>query len=287
MIKISVPATSANLGPGFDTLGLALSLYNKYYFERLDNANDYEFGEMPVQYANNSNLVITSSNHTYKYLNIAPIYYRISTKDPIPSARGLGSSATCIVAGIMAAMKLANKELSKTEIITLATQIEGHPDNVAPAVLGSLVSSINGENVYSFKYNVNKDLLFTVVIPPFKLKTSVAREVLPEKLGYSDIVYSMSRAINIPKALIDGNIDILYELLDDKLHQPYRFGLINKSEIYKEYSVKNKIPFCISGSGSTMLFISKESIKKDLILLNKNYWVMELKIDRYGARFEE
>ena len=279
MIKIKVPATSANLGPGFDCLGLALSLYNEFSFEKSD---EFRFENMPTAYSNVNNLVVQSSLKTYEYLNIKPICYKMSTIDNVPVARGLGSSATCIVAGIIAASYFANANLTKNEIINIGTQIEGHPDNVAPAVLGSLVSGVNGKNVLYNKYEISNELIFTVVIPNFKVKTQEARGVLPKELSYSDVIYSMSRAINIPKCLETGNIEMLYEMLDDKLHQPYRFKLIKDSEKYQKYSKDNKIPFCISGSGSTMLFISKNSIKDNLININKEYKVLELKIDKEG-----
>lgn len=279
MIKIKVPATSANLGPGFDCLGLALSLYNEFTFEK---SNQFEFENMPKAYSNVNNLVVQSSLKTYKYLNVEPICYKMSTIDNVPVARGLGSSATCIVSGIMAAAYFANVKLSKDEIINIGTEIEGHPDNVAPAVLGSLVSGVNGKEVLYNKYDISDNLIFTVVIPNFKVKTQDARGVLPKELSYSDVIYSMSRAINIPKCLEDGNVEMLYNMLDDKLHQPYRFKLIKDSDKYQSYSKENKIPFCISGSGSTMLFISNKSIKSDLEKINVEYQVLELKIDKEG-----
>lgn len=279
MIKIKVPATSANLGPGFDCLGLALSLYNEFTFEK---SNQFEFENMPKAYSNVNNLVVQSSLKTYKYLNVEPICYKMSTIDNVPVARGLGSSATCIVSGIMAAAYLANVKLSKDEIINIGTEIEGHPDNVAPAVLGSLVSGVNGKEVLYNKYDISDNLIFTVVIPNFKVKTQDARGVLPKELSYADVIYSMSRAINIPKCLEDGNVEMLYNMLDDKLHQPYRFKLIKDSDKYQSYSKENKVPFCISGSGSTMLFISNKSIKSDLEKINAEFQVLELKIDKEG-----
>ncbi len=284
MIKIKVPATSANIGPGFDCLGLALNLYNEFTFVK---SSEFMFENMPKAYSNVNNLVVQSSLKAYEYLNIEPICYKMSTIDNVPVARGLGSSATCIVAGIMAASYFAGKELTKDEIINIGTEIEGHPDNVAPAVLGNLVSGVNGKNVLYNKYEISEDLIFTVVIPNFKVKTQDARGVLPKELSYKDVIYSMSRAINIPKCLETGNIEMLYSMLDDKLHQPYRFKLITGSDRYQEYSKEKGIPFCISGSGSTLLFISKNSIKEELIKINKDYRVLELKIDKEGPTIDE
>ena len=223
MIKIKVPATSANLGPGFDCLGIALNLYNEFTFVK---SSEFMFENMPKAYSNINNLVVQSSLKTYEYLNIEPICYKMTSTDNVPVARGLGSSATCIVAGILAGSLLAGVKLTKDEIINIGTSIEGHPDNIAPAVLGNLVSGVNGENVLYNTYEVCDKLKFTVVIPNFKVKTQDARGVLPKELPYKDIIYSMSRAINIPKCLETGNVEMLFEMLDDKIHQPYRFPLI-------------------------------------------------------------
>lgn len=285
MIKITVPATSANLGPGFDCLGIALNLYNTFYFEKTED--DFKYIDLPEKYSNRNNLIVRSSLETYKYLGIEPIYYSIFNESTVPIARGLGSSATCIAAGILAAVKLSEKNVSIDEMISIASKLEGHPDNTTPAIIGGLVSCVNSNKVLYNKYNVDDSLKFTVVIPPFKLSTNEARGVLPKTLGYDDVIFSMSRAINIPKALEEGNVEMLYHLLKDKLHQPYRFELIKGSKSYLNFSKKNKLPFCISGSGSTMLFISKESIIEKLQKINDSYEVMELKVDSGGAKIEE
>lgn len=284
MIRIKVPATSANLGPGFDALGIALNLYNEFIFEK---SNEFIFDNVLEAYANSDNLIIKASLKTYDYLQINPIKYKLSTRNKIPSARGLGSSATCIVAGILAAEYFSRKKLSKEEIIKIGTEIEGHPDNIAPAVLGMLTSAVVNDKVYVNKYYVNQQFIFTVVIPNFKLRTEDARKVLPDKLPYSDFLYSLSRAINIPTALKNGNEAMLFEMLKDKIHEPYRYPLINDSEKYLEYSEKNKVPFCISGSGSCLLFISKKSIKKDIENINKDYRIKELRVSHYGGRIYE
>ncbi len=284
MFKIKVCATSANLGPGFDSLGIALDLYNEFYFEK---RNKYEFGNINIKYQNENNLVIISSKETYKYLEVEEIPYYLDIVTNIPLARGLGSSATCIIAGIKAAQILSGKELSNEEILTLASKIEGHPDNTSPALLGGLVASVNDKEVKAVKYDVANNLLFTCVIPPFPLRTEEARAVLPKVLPYKDIIHSMSRAINIPYAMSVGDIDLLYVLLDDKIHEPYRFRLINKSILYYNYAKENNIPFCISGSGSTMLFISNKSIKDELEKIDDTYKVLELHCQKEGVIYEK
>ena len=285
-VIVTVPATSANLGPGFDTLGIALSFYNKFIFEKKEQ---FEFINVFEKYANENNLIVRSAIETYNYIGCDVIPFSLEEEQVIPISRGLGSSATCIVAGIMAANYFTGNKLTKNEILKIATSIEGHPDNVAPAIFGGLVSSFKNFNDIEYtKYDVSNDLYFTVAIPSFTLSTHKSRGALPKKLSYSDIVYSLSRAINIPKALETGDIKKLYVLLSDKLHQPYRMKLISESYLFKDFSKRNKMPFCISGSGSTLLFISDyEIVMKLSKIRTKNNWDFKtLKPDSVGATLE-
>ncbi|MGL5694870.1 MAG: homoserine kinase, partial [Peptostreptococcaceae bacterium] len=137
MLEIIVPATSANIGPGFDTLGLALNLYNKFYFTEIDNG--LEITGCEDSYKNENNLIYTSMLYFYNKVNTKkkPSNIKIHIESNIPVSRGLGSSATCIIAGIVAANILSESYLSKDILLNIATQIEGHPDNVAPALLGN------------------------------------------------------------------------------------------------------------------------------------------------------
>ncbi len=285
-IIVTVPATSANIGPGFDALGVALGLYNKFVFERKEQ---FEYINVIEKYANENNLIVRSAIETYNYLKSEVIPFSLEEMQDIPISRGLGSSATCIIAGIMAANYFAGNKLNKNEILKIATKIEGHPDNVAPAIFGGLVASfINYDNIEYTKYEIASNLFFTVAIPNFSLSTQKARGVLPKRLNYSDVVFSLSRAINIPKALETGDIKKLYCLLFDKLHQPYRMKLIAESYLFKDFSKRNKMPFCISGSGSTLLFISDyEIVSKLLKIRTKNKWEYKtLKPDLCGATLE-
>jgi len=285
-IIVTVPATSANLGPGFDSMGIALNLFNKFIFEKSES---FGFINVLEKYANENNLVVKSAIKVYEYLNVETIPFTLEESEEVPISRGLGSSATCIVAGILAADYFAGSKLSKQEIIRIATEIEGHPDNVAPAVLGGLVSAVmlEDEIVYT-KFNVGNNLLFTVCVPNFQLSTAKARAALPKRLTYSDVVYSLSRAINIPSTMESGNVKKLYKILDDKIHEPYRLKLIQESSRFKDFSKRQKIPFCISGSGSTLLFISDREIESKLNSMKfKNKWYFKtLKPNTAGAKLE-
>lgn len=284
--KIKVPATSANLGPGFDCLGIALNLYNEFIIEKND---EYIFINVVNEFANEENLFIQGAKKVYEYYNSEEIKFSLEIIENVPICRGLGSSATCIIGGIVGGFIMLGKEIDKTVVLKLANVLEGHPDNVAPALLGGLVASfISDENVYSYKYQVNEKIIFNALIPDFQIRTSLARNVLPKSLDYKSVVYSMSRAINIPKLLETGDFIGLYAALNDKIHQPYRLPLIHESDKFIEFANKEKLPFVISGSGSTLLMLSKKSIKGSLdsIKVSNKWQYLELKIDTLGTQWE-
>lgn len=263
MFRIRVEATSANVCVGFDVLGLALNLYNEFYFKE---ANEFSFVGFEKEFSNKeNNLVYDSYIKVFEELNKKIIPVEIGFKGDIPVSRGLGSSSSLIVAGVFAANKVLGNPLSKDECFDICAKIEGHPDNVAPAIYGKLVASYLANDKYNpIIYDVNKDLKFIAVIPNYQLSTHAARAVLPKQLSYKDIINNTSRIINIPKAFNEGNIELLLDLFNDKLHEPYRSKLIKEYDYLKDICKKNSIPFAISGSGSTMLLISK-----DLNILNK------------------
>lgn len=285
--EIIVPATSANLGPGFDSLGISLELFNHFIIKRSDK---YEFINVKEEFQNENNLVIVGAKKTYQYLKKKEIPFSLEIIEEVPVSRGLGSSATCIIAGIVGAMLISSSKLSDDEIINIATSIEGHPDNVVPAYYGSLNSSVMDEsNVYHTRYDVDSELIFNVLIPPFEMETKRSREVLPKEISYHDMVYSMSRAISIPKALEIGDIDKLFIYMNDLIHEQYRYPLIKESELFKEYAKIKKYPICISGSGSTLLMISNKSIINDLekIKTTEKWRYLELKVAKKGTRWVE
>lgn len=280
MLYVEVNATSANVCVGFDVLGLALKLSNIFTFEK---AEDFSFVGFEEEFSSTkTNLVYDAYIKYFEYINMEPIPVRIGFKGNIPVSRGLGSSSSLIVAGIFAANQMAGRKLSKAELFNLCVKIEGHPDNVAPAVYGGLVASYkSGDGFKAIKYPVSKDLKFTAIIPPFKLSTHEARKVLPGSLDYSDIVHNMSRIVNIPKAFAKGDINLLCDLFDDRLHEPYRAKLIAGYSEIKKLCSDNNVAFAISGSGSTMLAISRENI--DDLLASVEYDKKSLEIGQ-GVR---
>ena len=201
MVTVTVPATSANVGAGFDSLGLAVSMHNVFTFEESDRIQISSVDGTHVP-AGSNNLVYRSARVVYDQLGIPLKGLRITKRNDIPMARGLGSSSACIVAGIMGANALLGGKLTERQMLTLATASEGHPDNVAPAMLGGFVTSVIDEGqVYSVKKDIDPELAFAAFVPDFRLLTSKARAALPAMVSHKDAVYNLSRAALATAAL--------------------------------------------------------------------------------------
>ena len=291
MIKIRVPATSANLGPGFDSLGIALSLYNIFSFEEISEGLEI-LGSLNKEEDKN-NLIYTSMLKTFDFIGYKAKGIRIEVETNIPVSRGLGSSAACILGGIMGANEMAGSPLSIDDIFKLATEIEGHPDNVAPGLFGGLVSSLmEDNNIYYNKIDIAKGLKFIAIVPDFKLSTKTAREVLPEVISYKDAVENVSRVSLLISALSNGRFDLLKPALKDKLHQPYRGELIKgfNRVLNKSYELK-ALGTYLSGAGPTIMAITREendSFRKEmeeyLKSINYTWELIDLEIELDGAK---
>lgn len=248
MIRIKVPATSANLGPGFDVLGVALSLYNVFTFKE-------RAGVMT-----SDTLVHEAYLKVFQHLKEAPIPVDIDIEAQIPMARGLGSSSACIVGGLMGANEMLGAPLSQEEILSLATEMEGHPDNAAPAILGGLVASLTKEKkVYTQKIPVKNSYGFIALIPDFSLSTESARAVLPKVLRYEDSVHNVSRISFLLTALMGGQDDLLSLGMEDRMHQPHRGTLIPGYEKIREaLSECSALGSYLSGAGPTIMGLVRE-----------------------------
>ena len=259
-IKVSVPATSANVGSGFDALGLAVTLYNTVTFEESDKL-DISAADGTRIPRNESNLVYRSARVVYDQLGIPLKGLRITQRNDIPMARGLGSSSACIVAGIMGANALLVDKLTERQMLTLATAIEGHPDNVAPALLGGLTSSVFEDGVvYSVKRDVDQSLCFAAIVPDYKLLTEAARAALPKQVAHKDAVYNLSRAALVPAAFCEGRHDLLGIATEDKLHQPYRMPLMPGSrEMFALAKQCGAKAVYVSGAGSTVMAVAERA----------------------------
>lgn len=260
MITVTVPATSANVGAGFDSLGLALSMHNVFTFEECDRIRISSVDGTHVPTGAN-NLVYRSARAVYDQLGIPLRGLRITQRNDIPMARGLGSSSACIVAGILGANALLGNKLTSRQMLTLATAIEGHPDNVAPALLGGLTSSVFEDGVvYSVKRDVDQSLCFAAIVPDYKLLTEAARAALPKQVAHKDAVYNLSRAALVPAAFCEGRHDLLGIATEDKLHQPYRMPLMPGSrEVFGLAKQCGAKAVYVSGAGSTVMAVAERA----------------------------
>lgn len=293
MIKVKVPATSANLGPGFDTLGMAFNMYNSYTFEEIQSG--LEITGCESEFANEDNMVYTSMKKVFEKIGYKPKGIRIHLDSSIPISRGLGSSAACILGGVIGANELSGGTLSKEELLYIATEIEGHPDNIAPALFGGLVVSVmEDEKVLYNQINIANGIKFIALIPDFKLSTSEARGVLPKEVSYKDAIYNVSRVSLLLTALNNGKFDLLKYSLQDVLHQPYRGRLIRGfNEIMEKSQELGALGMFLSGAGPTMMAIVAEDdmeftakIKGYLESAGHTWTVKELEVDSLGAAVE-
>ncbi len=289
-VTLRVPATTANMGPGFDCVGCALSLYNTVTFEKQQCGIIID--GCPKEFRTPDNLTIVAYKKALEYMNVPFSGIKATINAEIPMSRGLGSSAALIVAGVMAANLLYGGNLTSSEIIDICTEIEGHPDNIAPAVLGGLAASFLESGIsHTVKYNIHSKWNFVAVIPDFKLSTAKARSVLPDTVHRNDAVFNISRVAVALKAFETGEEDILKVSLGDKIHQPYRKNLIAEYETVEKIAGELGVTaFYLSGAGPTLMCVSTDSGFKDKLNERikkecKNDWcVLPLDVDTIGVK---
>lgn len=254
MIRVDVPATSANLGAGFDSLGIALTLKNRIWMEESDTISITCTDGVEVP-AGRENLIFWAADYLYRECGKQLPGLQIIQENNIPMARGLGSSSSCIVAGILGANRFLGNPLSRSDLINLAAKIEGHPDNTTPAISGGLVASaMEGERVYSVSVPVSEKIRFVVMIPPFELKTEKARKALPGEYSREDAVYNLSRSGLMTASLFSGELQNLRVAVQDRLHQPYRTGFIeNCDTVFRMSYELGSLGTYISGAGPTVI----------------------------------
>jgi len=251
------------MGPGFDCLGMAIDMYNVIEAEEIDKGLEIIVPEAERKYipTDESNLVYASMKYIFDLLGIYPRGVRLNLKSDIPVTRGLGSSAACIVGGIAAANLMSGGKLSKDELIRIAAKIDGHPDNVLPAIVGGMtVACMDEEKVVYVRISPPRNLRLAVMIPEFQLPTSKAREILPQKVPIQDAVFNISRAALMTASMLTGQLDHLMTAVEDRLHQPYRQSLIphwdEMLEGAKKFGAKGVF---LSGAGPTIIAIIDES----------------------------
>ncbi|NLC76123.1 MAG: homoserine kinase [Clostridia bacterium] len=264
MVTVRVPATTANLGPGFDVLGLALNLYN--FVEMSFTAGGLQIeiiGEGTAGIPRDeNNIVFRAAQKVWQKCNYDCQGVRIRLINNIPLARGLGSSAAAITGGMVAANALLDYPLSNDELLQLATGFEGHPDNVAPALLGGLVMSImEGENVISHKIPVQGDLQVGAIIPHFTLSTENGRQILPQQFSREDAIFNVGRTALLVAAFLQRKYDLLQFGMQDRLHQPYRSSLVPGMETaFQKAKAAGASGVALSGSGPTVVAFGVENM---------------------------
>lgn len=256
-ITVTVPATSANLGPGFDCLGMALTLHNETVFTETDSPQlsitvQGECADaIPID---ETNLVYQAADCTFRRLGKRPSGLHILQTNNIPVGSGLGSSSSAIISGILGANALVNGHMTQTEVLALATEIEGHPDNVTPALYGGLTLTLSEDDQLYVEQFPIPPLQVVIVLPDFDLPTAQSRAALPPQISRHDAIFNISRMGLLIRALTSGDHTKLHLAMQDKLHQPYRLPLIPGSEqaIHAAYC-EGATAVALSGAGPSLI----------------------------------
>lgn len=303
-VSVKVPASSANIGPGFDCLGVALPLYNTITIEETvlpgtgieinmlsdsDTIDDLAFENIPKD---ENNIVYKAVEMLYNSIGQVPSELKINIQSQIPIARGLGSSSSVIVGGLLAANKLLGEPADTTALLAIATEVEGHPDNVAPAILGGFVlSNREDDGTISYcKFDWPQEWDLTVCIPDFELTTEIARSVLPKDVPMQDAVFNAKHLAMLVHAINTKDSALMKRALQDRLHQQYREKLVpGMKEIVEVFKHEDNVLGCVlSGAGPTLLVISHKYDLDKIKSTVKDIWAMQnIKSDVYTLKVEE
>ena len=298
---VRVPGTSANCGAGFDCLGLATTIYNYLDLTLLRR------GKVVVESTGEGSENIPRGRRNLTWIAIRRLLKEVGREDDfkgavirmrnnVPISRGLGSSSTAIVAGLVATNEILGSPLNRSQLLKIATELEGHPDNVAPALFGGFtVSVMEGGEVQTFSFLPRIKLKLIVAVPDFELSTRLARKVLPRNVSMKDAIFNISRASMLVAALVEGREDLLPIALDDALHQPYRKKLVpGMSEVFEAAKSAGAFGAVISGAGSCLIAFTtartqlEEKIASAMVEEFKAHGVKSkaliLDVDKHGAQ---
>lgn len=310
-VSVKVPATSANLGPGFDCVGMALPIYNIVTIEETVLpgtgieinilAEDKDVDELSVRQipTDENNIVYKAVEMLYNLIGQTPNELKITVHSQIPVAKGLGSSASVIVGGLIAANELLGKPADEAAILSIASEVEGHPDNVVPAIVGGLViSEIEDDgSVFYEKLNWPEDWHITVCVPDYELPTDISRSVLPSEVPMSDATFNALHFGLFVEAINKKDPELMKKALKDKLHQPYRNKLVpGLNDI--AYALKNEenvLGCVLSGAGPSLIIFSHKNnldsiigkVKETWTNLNVNSTIKTLYLEPQGAQIIE
>lgn len=307
-ISVRVPATTANIGPGFDCLGMALPIYNTVTIEETVLpgtgveinviAESSLIDELSLEHIpmDENSIIYKAIELLYNSIGQNPSELKITIKSNIPVAKGLGSSASVIVGALVAANELLGHPADEVALLSIACELEGHPDNITPAIVGGLVISCQDEDgsVVYRKLNWPSQWAITVCIPDFELSTDIARSVLPKEVSMKDAVFNAQRLGMFVKAVETSDKDLMKFALNDRLHQPYRMKLIQGLDKIMDNlrHVESVLGCVISGAGSSILVISEKNDLEKIKNIVKETWadqnikceIKTLNIEENGAK---
>lgn len=310
-VSVKVPATTANFGSGFDCIGMALPIYNTITIEETvlpgtgieinvisesETNTDFAIEHIPKD---ENNIIYKAVEMLYNSIGQTPSELKINIKSQIPIAKGLGSSASIIVGGLMAANELLNKPADEAALLSIATEVEGHPDNVTPAIVGGLVLTSleeDGSIVYK-KLPWPEEWHITVCIPDYELATDISRSVLPQEVPMADATFNLRRTAMFVEALHTKDADLMKLALQDKLHQQYRMKLVpGLQDIIENLKhEENVIGTVLSGAGPAILMISQRNDLDRLKSIISETWanynvktqIYTLDVENEGAKILE
>jgi len=292
---IKVPATSANLGPGFDTLGLALDLWNETIITSEKEFSVQVTGEGAGRLASGkNNLIVRAAQRLAERAGKSLPPFHAECANQIPLSSGMGSSSAAIVTGLLAGNALLGNPFSREDVLNLACEMEGHPDNVSPAMMGGLVvSTVEGGKVIAQKIPITTKIHITIALPNFYLPTKQARAALPKKVSTRNAIHNISRTALVVEAFRTGDLNLLGKVMSDKLHQPYRLKLIpgaaSAMEAAKEAGAS---AVALSGAGPSVIAFSTgeagigESMKRAFEAAGVEARIFRLGVSSRGAEIQ-
>jgi len=255
-VSARVPATSANMGAGFDALGIALSLYNTVSVKETESGLFIE-NKRPGEFTpkGENNLIYRSVKRVFDEVGYKEKGLFISQDSEIPMTRGLGSSSACVIGGMLCANVISGRKLSYGDILDLACEMEGHPDNVTPALYGGFCVAVrSGGHTLAKSVKIEKPTQFYAMVPDFFVSTKKSRVALPKSVSHKDAAFNAGHAALFSVALSTGDFEKLRVAVKDKLHQPYRAAYIdNMEEIFSEAYKNGAYAVWLSGSGPTII----------------------------------
>lgn len=276
---VKVPASTSNLGPGFDVIGLALNLYNQYQFTILDSQGQLEYSsnipESEIPYSKD-NLVYRAFDYVFKKEAKETPSVKIFFDAGIPTTGGFGSSSTAIIAGLMAANKILGNPYDQGKLLKIGTQLDGHPDNITPALVGGLIVCLYADTVHNYvKLEWDQSLFFVAITPDFKVPTANARSVLPTKVEFQDAVFNIGYSSLLVAALAAKNTEILKKCFKDRLHQHYRAQLVPGMQCVLDSGVEaGAIGTMLSGAGSTLIaVVDNQKTAETVALAMQSAWL--------------